>query len=1052
MEKILRFFTKDKLLVNLITISVICFGLMSMRNIKQEVFPSTDLDTMRIDIVYPGSSATDVELNTVVPIEDELKSITGIDEYVSMAIENGGIIMISLDQDIEDKQKVKDEIFRKISKSNIADIPNEVEDIIITDLNPKLKPVYVVSLTPKDPEKVPAKKLYATAETLDNLLTRIDGVSGVNKKGYLDREIHIDVIPGKMEESYISLNDVVSSIQTRNIRASGGTLQSLHKEKSILTIGQFADPMDVKDVIIRSGFEQRRITIKDIANVEDGFEKETVQVKVNQKKAVVLTIKKNENADIVDTVANIKTFFEENKSLYSEHFDITVVEDDSKSITSLLNVVASNAMIGFFLVLIVLFVFLDFKTSFWTAFSIPFCLLMVIGFMYIIDFSINILTLGAIVTVLGMMVDDAIVIAEVIYEKKKTGMKPLEAAVQGVKEIIGPVTVTILSTIVAFLPMLTISGTMGKFIYVYPVVITATLLASLFEATFILPNHLADDKEPKKESKKEKKKRGDWFIPVMEFYERTLKKALRYRYAVVGIFLVLFIGTIFVSRESIKGFVLMWDDTAEKINVNLEAPRGTSLERTSELTAQIENIVLKEIPKEELVSVYTKVGEQSSKPIEPKGKHENWAVIQIKLVPTTERERSAEQYVAELREKINEKKFPAFDKIVFAVGKMGPPTGSAVDVKIISDNDATAKKIHREVEAYLAGIPGVKDIDHDQKKGKQELKIEFDYRKLAQFGMNVNSVARAVRTAYEGSVATSIQTTANKLDFRVQVDDTFRKDKKFLLNLLVPNNQGRLIRLKEIAVIKPMEGKASINHYNGDRAINVTADTDTAVITPTQAARKLKERFKDIPKKYPGAYIVYGGESKESKKALSGLGVAFIMALIMIYFIVVILFRSLSQPLIVLSVIPFGLIGVLLAYTAHGIPLSFMGIIGIIGLSGVVINDSVIMVNFINTVFKKSGSSEDESIIKNIADGAKQRLRPIMLTTITTVAGLLPTVYGIGGDAQTLVPTVMAMSYGLLFATVLTLIFIPSLYMVNMDAIVLVGKAKTRVKNLMGEA
>jgi multidrug efflux pump subunit AcrB len=255
----------------------------------------------------------------------------------------------------------------------------------------------------------------------------------------------------------------------------------------------------------------------------------------------------------------------------------------------------------------------------------------------------------------------------------------------------------------------------------------------------------------------------------------------------------------------------------------------------------------------------------------------------------------------------------------------------------------------------------------------------------------------------------------------------------FLQNLLIPNSSSRLIRLKDVASIRSRDGRISIKHYNGDRSVTITGDVNTGITTSQQVTRKLKQTFKDISYSYPGMHLVFGGESKESDETITDLMYAFLMAFILIYFIVVLLFRSVTQPFIIMSVIPFGLIGVLLAFTVHGIPLSFMGFIGFIGLSGVVINDCVIVVNTINKIMKNSDEASKEKIYQNIAKGARRRLRPVILTTLTTVAGLLPTIYGIGGDAKMMVPAVMAMAYGEIFATVLTLYFIPSLYLINMD-------------------
>jgi multidrug efflux pump subunit AcrB len=1028
MERILRFFAKDNLLIALMSISIVVFGVLSMRNIRRETMPPVDIDLMNINIVYPGASAEDVELNVIVPIEDELRRIYGIDEFFSVSVENGGALSITIDQEVTDKQGVKDEIYRKVSKSGIPEIPDEVEEINIVDINPRLRAVYKLALSPKEADSATEKELNDMAETLESLLERVAGVSQVDKTGFRDREVHIDVYPDKMDEYYVSLNEVAAGIKNRNVRSTGGTIQSLRNEKTIVTIGELEKPMDAGSVIVRSGFEQKRLKISDIARVRDSFKKENIRVRVNSEKAIVLSVRKDERADIISVINNIKSFLEENRSLFSDKFSISVVEDNSVSIRSLLGVVVSNAAIGFILVIIVLFIFLDYKTSFWTAFSIPFSLLMVAGFMYAADISLNIMTLGAIITVLGMLVDDSVVVAEVIFEKKQQGLSPLEAVISGTREILAPVTVTILTTIVAFMPIMMVQGKMGKFIYIYPVMITITLLSSLVEAFFFLPSHLASGKTVSPDT-------GRWFESVVRSYGKALKWVLKFRYLFVAAVIFLLIFTVLISRDTIKGFVLFWDDSSEKFTVNIEARAGMSLSGSEEIASIVEKKITETIPGPEIVSVYSIIGTFSGKTVDMVEYHENRSTVQVTLVPGKQRKMSADDYVRNLRREITAESISGVSKIIFIVEQFGPPAGLPVDIKVINSDEKTALAAALEIEEYLAGISGVRDIDNDRKKGKGEVKLNFNYDRLAEYGLNVSDVAATVRTAFEGSVASSVQTVGRRIDFRVQIPDSHKKDAKLLMNLLVPNRQGRLIRISEIASMKNREGRSSIRHYNGDRSITISADVDSTRNTSGKVNAIVKNHFRSINEKYPGTYLIFSGESGESKKAMKGLGSAFIMAIILVYFIVVLLYRSLSQPLIVISVIPFGLIGVLAAFTLHGVPLSFMGIIGIIGLSGVLVNDSIIMVSFINKIY--AGGTEDDGAVESrheaVIEGAKKRLRPVVLTTVTTVAGLMPTVYGIGGNAMTLVPTVMALAYGLLFGSLLTLAFIPALYVVNED-------------------
>ncbi len=1032
MNKILDYFIKNKIVVTLLFILIIIAGIGSMFSLRQEIFPPTDIDTMIVNVKYPGAGTHDVEINSVVPIENQIRTINGIKDYVSLSFENGAAVYIYIDTDMANKQAVKDEVYRKLS--NIPDLSPDVEEVEVIDANPKNMSICQIGLTinKKGSKNITASErvLYKYADKLESALLKIKGVNEIRMSGYRDREIKIYINNDKMKKYYISLNNVIKSIQSRNIRASGGTLQSVHKEKNIVTIGQFKNPLEVKNVIIRSSYERKRVLIKDIAKVKDGFKDTNILVRVNQKPGITLSVVKKENADVVKTVKRVKKFLKKYKKNIPDIFNLSIIEDRSLSIVSLLNVVKSNAMIGFLLIFLVLLIFLDFKSAFWTAMGIPVTIFMIMIYMGITDISLNLISLGAVITVLGMLVDHGIVISENIYTYKNKGLAAEKAALIGTKEVLAPVTVTILTTIVAFLPLLYVKGIMGKFIRPYPIIISAALIASFLEAVFFLPNHLSHGKKLKAKPKK-------WFKPVIKVYKKTLTFFLTYRYAVLLGFILIFIFTIVISKNTIKNYTLFWDNTSDAFYINLETPTGTSLEKTSKLTSKIEKTVLKKINKDDFISMRTVIGHHTVKRINSKGNHENWSQITLYLVPKTERELSVGQIIRKLRKSINIKKFPYFEKILFAKQIIGPSPGSAIELKIGGGTEKNRTLLQKEIENFLTKTKGVKGIDNDQKPGKEEILITFNYEKLAQFNMDVASVAQTIRAAYEGAIATSIQTEKDKLDFRIEIDKKFARSEKFLLNLFIPNKQGRLIKLKEIAGLRKGTSKAFINHYNGERVITVTAKVDKKVTTANKVMKQIKKYFEKISSKYPKIYIKFKGEAAETKESMKYLIFAFILALFAVYIILVLLFQSLDQPFIVLFTIPFGLVGVLLAFTIHNMPLSFMAIVGIIGLSGVVVNDSVVMVDFINKLLGTERNNikklKKNRLIAMIVEGAEKRFRPIVLTTVTTVAGLLPTVYGIGGDVRSLKPTVMALSYGILFATLLTLVFIPALYLISFD-------------------
>ena len=1028
MEKVIRSFAKNKLLVNIMVILIVLIGIFSFNNVKRDHMPNVESRYMIINVSYPGASPTDVELNAVIPIEDEVDQISGIDEYTSVAYENGARITVVLEDEISDIQAVKDEIFRRISTSSVPDLSDDVKSISIIDFKPSIFTVIRLSVSPKNGDSVSDAHMFSFVDRLEKDVKRIDGVGDIDKDGYRDKEIHINVDPARMEGYYISLNEIVNSIALRNVRSTGGTMEMEDGERTVVTDGMFHNASEVGDVIVRSSFGDKRIYVKDLASIDEGYEDEVVRVSVNSRKSVILNVKKKEDSDIQDVTGSVRAFIENKKDEFPDDLKVEVIYDRSTKVTSLLGVVQSNLIIGFLLVFLTLLLFLDRRTSFWTAFGIPVSMLLTMTYMYLIDQTLNVITLGAIITVIGMLVDDGIVIADVIYENKRSGMSGINAAVAGTKSVLAPVTVTIVSTIAAFLPLLTIKGMMGQFIKFFPIIISAMLIFSLFEAVFILPNHLAHARVPKTNKKY-------WFKPVRKAYERMMKHVLRWRYAVIALFIVVFFGILKLSEGTIKDFVLMYDNSADTVSISIDGPEGYGLDDMGALTKRVEDVVRSVLREGEYLTISSTVGNEGSA-----GK--NYADIRAYLVPIEQREREARYIGKELRPLLNKKDFPEIEKLFIRTSGGGPRGGAAIDIKIIGEDVAEMLVIRDELKSYMKTMKGVTDIDDDYGEGNEELAVTMDYDKMASLGLDVQDVSSTVRTAYNGVVATYIQTPKQRIDYVVEAGDGIKNTPEFLLNLLVPNSSGRLIRLGQVAKVKVVEGTSQIKHYQGDRTISVTAEVDEDITTSTKVNMAISEEFAGRMKNYPDVYLKYGGEAEETAEAMGGIVFAFGIAIFFIYFIMVLLFKSLTQPFIILLTIPFGLAGALLAFTLHGVPLSFMGLIGMIGLSGVVVNDSVVMVDFINKVFKSNPAADNKTVIDNVANGAKQRLRPVILTTVTTVMGLLPTVYGIGGNAMVIVPVVMAMAYGLLFASFLTLFFIPSLYMANNDMRKLFGFAQ----------
>lgn len=1109
MKGLLTFFAKNRLVLNLTVVFIIVGGFYYASGIKLDLFPVTETDAMMISTSYSGAGARDVELNVTIPIEDKLNAISGIDNYQSTSNDNSSRILVIIDENIGNKQEVKDEIRRVMSSMN--NLPDDAGDVNVRDLSPAFRGVYELGICLDKNGKLNEDNLYQFADKLKRDLLRLDNVSEVNIRGDRTKEVKINVNPAKLREFDVSLTELTSAIKNRNIRIAGGSIETARGEFNIVTTGQFKDPKEVGDIIIRSNFEGNTTKIKDVADIYFGYSPETEFSRINGKKGIFVTINKKKEADIVKTAKDVEKFIAGYKERIPDGITIDTVRDESRTIQSLMKMVAQSAVFGFILVFITLFAFfMDIKVSFWTAFGLPFVTIITVAVMRYLDYSLNIVTLGTIAMLLGILVDDGIVVSEIIAKNLSKGMAPLDAIYNGIREVAAPVFVSIFTNILAFMPLLTIKGMMGKFIGTIPIVVTITLIFSFIEAIFFLSAHLSHIKHKhKKDEVHGASAAGDmeivpkrtWFHFVEEGYRLFLKNTLKFRYLVVLMFVGILIFTIFISADSFKKFRMMMGMVSDSFtfDVVVDEKYGTSLAKTAAYVDLIESDIRKSLDPGEIISIQSRIGTRQSNNRSLSGNHTNEAFITLNMPPESDRSRNNAKLLAILKQNVNTEKYKNITTLNVRQRRMGFDTGNPVEIRLLSNDEKEALKYVGEIKDYLGSIPGVINIEDNQEALKSEIQIKFDYDRMAIFGVSPQTVASAVRTAIYGSVATTLTLADKETDFRVILDEnsSIVNDERKLLELTVPSSQGRQIKLKEFAFLDYNKTVYSIQRRNGYRVYSVTAELeserksrpgmpertapagtakresadktsvndkkvksdinnkktpavngapfstkngtespkkDKIILTSMQVTSKVMEKFSKPISQSTSVSIEVGGEAEQSKNALFDIIVAFLIALFCIYFTLVILYKNFTQPFIVMITIPFGISGALLAFYAHGMSIDFFGLVGILGLSGVVINDSIVMIDFLNKQFSDSAVKSHSSHIREVISlGAKERLRPIILTTATTTIGLMPSIYGLGGASPFITPIALAIGYGLLFGTTLTLLFIPALYMIRLD-------------------
>ena len=1053
MDSFLDFLVRQKKFALVFSLAFIAIGVLSVLGMQRDQFPTVDFEVLSVTTSYPGASPEDVEKSVTNVIEEELLSVSGIKEITSSSREGISSIIVTLEADLKDVTTVKNDVRNAVNR--VKAFPEEVTDLPqVIDFNVTEFPVVTLNVDSTSGNFNQARQI---TDELQVAISRIKGVASVDNPSYLDSEIQIKVNPDKLDKYKMSINEVISAISSRNARFTVGGNNQESLEKNIVILSEFESIDDIKDVVIKSSFDGPVIRLGDIAEVFRGQEEETSITRVNGTKGFVLQVKKQPQADIIRTVKRVRERVAELKKNIPDDINIFYTDDSSEAVSNRLDIIIKNGYIGLALVLVVLGVFLSLKTAFWVAVSIPVTLLGTVFGLGLTGNTINLISLSGFILVLGIVVDDSIVIAESIHHYKSKEGNLYKNVVMGLKRVIMPVVTTIISTMLVMSSFFLMSGILGKFIYVLPVVVLFALAISFLEITFALPAHLATNKV-------EKQKR--WFVPVENFYNKCMVRILKWRYLIVPLFIGLLVYSAMFAMKNIP-FNLFPSRGATVMFANIEAPNGSSASYTENIVIDIENLIVSEIG-DDLKSYTSTIGSYFT----------NRADIEIALTPTSDRERPAEDMQEKLKELV--KNVEGAEEIRISLLRPGPPQGADIEVTLVSESDAQRALAADRLEEILNSIDGVDNINRNDEIGKPRIETVLDFDEMARLGVDYQSVYRHLRTVFSGSYVTDATIAGKEEDVRIYIGENDYTE-NFIKNTAVKNRQGNLIPMSQFSTLREIEGEPDYNHLDGDRSIKVTASiadgrprgrstkvdetintddnqslnvkSDEAQLNEAKPARRgpppsktaiLAKALKELNAsvEYPQVSIITAGGAQESIDSLQDFLRAFVVAIIGIFLLLAILFNSYSQPMLVLAAVPFSLIGVIWAFYFHGEPLSFFALTGSLALMGVIVNDSLVMVSHLNYIRDKSAQLEDKKVW--IARGSRDRLRAVVLTTLTTMAGVLPLAYGIGGTDVFLQPMVLALGYGLIFGTFLTLILLPCMYLMNYDFINMLGRIRVR--------
>ena len=1009
MEALLRFFIGRHLLVNVIAAGLVVMGYLSATNMPREFIPTVDTPIFWLTAMLPGAAAQDVEAKVTIPIEEALEEVEGIDEFTTIIADNTSFTTIELYDDYNRAQTEAAETDLRAALEAITDFPNEMEDEpVLKQFNPARLTVLEIAL------EGPEEALAQTARTVEERLERLPLIASVHPVGLPDPEVRVLVDPVRAREHGVTLTDVIAAVRNRNVSSTGGMLESPDERRQVVMWSRFDEPEEVGEAILRFDAQGGALRIADIARIESGREDTGMIAHTNGQRGVTLLVQKRETADIVDAVGQVRA---EVESLdIAEGVRLTLTNDESEIVGNRLELMATNGFIGLVLVTAVLFTFVRPGPAVWIIIGIPIVFLAALILFPAFGMTMNMMALTGLVIVLGMVVDDAVVVSERIVVKHAQGLDPSAAALAGAKEMLAPVTAAALTTVLAFAPLAAIGGLPGNIVWQIPMVVILVLIFSLVESFLVLPAHMSTLKAGARLQSRQ-------FVRVLEaHYQRALGWVLEHRALTLIVAFAAFAVIMGLIRPLVP-FTLFPQDDADRLFIKVTTPHGTALERTEAITADLERQLM-EIAASDVETVTARIGHQNTNSLDKAfGDADNEALIILQFMRFGRSHTNAE-WIELIPPRL---RVPAGVDLVYQSEYFGPPTDQPVTVHVLSNDNAIRRGVAFEIESHLRSIPGVIEVEVDERPGTPQLQLNLNYEKLARLGLSAQDVGTTLAAAFYGIEASEHRDLDDTTELRVQFDPGARLDLEALLETPVRAASGQLARLRD--VVEPMQLPAvtRIHHRDGFRSATIRASFTqdsglTALSFAQQLERELFPRFEGLP----DLYVFNGGEAEATQETTAGIAVAAALAVVGIGIVIWLMLGSLLEALFVMLVIPFAVAGVFLIFFVHGLPMSMFAMMGAVGLAGVVVNASIVMVDSIHRRVRTSDGDGDRT--SRIIEAVTERLRPIMVTTLTTLGGVLPTAYGIGGYDPIVSIISLAVGWGLAISTLVTLFVVPVLY------------------------
>lgn len=1004
---------KNHVVANLLMLVLLIGGLFMLSKIKREVFPEFDLDMVTISVAYPGSSPEEVEQGIVLVVEEAIRGLDGVKEVRATASEGNGIVIAELLEGVNG-QKVYQDIKQEIDR--ITTFPEEAEEPNVR-LEVAKRQVIDIQIFGDASEWV----LRDVAESVRDSLLQSDGITQVELGGVRDYEISAEIDRDVLREYGLTLQEVASVIRTSAVEIPCGLLQT-DSGDILVRIKQrcdWADEFAQIPIIVRN--DGTVVYLGDIAKVIDGFEDSKSEAYFNGKRAIGIDVYRIGKQTPTGVSDSTKAAMKRIEASIPDGIDWVINNDRSDMYRQRLSLLLKNAAMGLVLVLLILSMFLEIRLAFWVTVGIPVSFLGAFLLLPVADITINMISMFAFIIALGIVVDDAIVVGENIYEHRKRGDDFLKSAYLGAKEVAGPVCYSIITNIVAFVPLLFVPGIMGKVWKVTPIVVSTVFTISLIESVFILPAHLS--RKHKREGKviafvhkHQQSFSGKYEAFIRNRYAPFLDYILKYRYLVISISIMLLAGIFGFVKSGRIGIIQMPRVESDYAYVSASLPYGSPISEVRNIAKMLvkagENVAAENGGDKLSKGLYTVI-------------NENQVSVRLYLTDAGIRPISTAEVTNLWREKVGQ--IPGLEILRFESDRGGPGSGAALEVELSHRDIDVLDRAGTKLAELLEGFSVVKDVDDGYQPGKRQYNFRLKPEGRA-LGLTARDIATQVRGAFYGAEAFRQQRGRNEVRVRVKYPIARGVSEYDIERFLVRTPAGTDVPLLEVADYDIGRAYTSISRKDGRRVIRVSANVEP--ISETSKIEKDLETtiFPQIKADFPGLSCGWEGKQKNFVESTSALYTGFIFALLGIYAVLAVPFKSYWQPIIVMMAIPFGIIGAVLGHIMMGYSISIISMMGIVALSGVVVNDSLVLIEYANKV-RTGGKNAMEAI--HVA--GVRRFRPIMLTTLTTFGGLAPMIFETSRQARFMIPMAISLGFGILFATCITLVIVPCLYVMLED-------------------